>query len=54
LGNTLELLIRKLLPPFLYNKVHYEGCGCDERKEWLNNQHRKIIDWWRWKMNNQY
>lgn len=30
----------------LYEEITDEDCGCEGRKEWINNKHQQLIDWW--------
>jgi len=48
-GDELEMLLEKIGADKLaelYEEVSGNDCGCDKRKEWLNNLHRRIRDWW--------
>lgn len=29
-----------------YEEVTNVDCGCESRKKWLNNMHRKLKEWW--------
>lgn len=31
----------------LYEEMTGNDCGCDKRKEWLNDIHRKVRDWFK-------
>jgi len=30
----------------LYEEVSGNDCGCNKRKEWLNNLHKRLKAWW--------
>ncbi len=48
-GDELEEILHKLGADKLaelYEEVAEEDCGCDKRKEWLNEKHRQLKDWW--------
>ena len=51
LGDAVEKAIRYILGDKLTDKIHDSGCGCDQRREWLNEMHRRVIDWLKWKFN---
>ena len=50
LGDEVEKLLEKIGADKLaeaYEEITDHDCGCDKRKEWLNNLHRKWKDWWK-------
>lgn len=45
LGNRVESIIELILPTFIIKWFHNNECGCDKRKEWLNNKHLDYREW---------
>ena len=49
-GDELEEILKKLGADKLaeaYEEVTGKDCGCSKRKEWLNNLHRRIKNWFK-------
>ena len=51
LGDSIASLIQKIIGEKAVKWLHDKECGCNKRQEYLNNKHRQLIDWWRWKVN---
>lgn len=50
IGDELEEFLAKLNMDKLakkYEEVSGKDCGCDKRKEWLNNFHKRIKNWFK-------
>jgi len=47
-GDELEEILKRMGADKLaaaYEEVSGKDCGCDKRKQWLNNLHRKFKEW---------
>ena len=50
IGDEVEDLLKKIGADKLakaYEEITDRDCGCNKRKEWLNNLHQKIKNWWK-------
>lgn len=48
IGNQLEMLINATVPGFIIKWVKGDSgnqCGCDKRREWLNDKHLDYREW---------
>ncbi len=37
IGDAVEKIIENVVPKELVERIKSNGCGCEKRKEWLNN-----------------
>ena len=48
IGNRLEMLINACVPQFIITWVKGDSgkeCGCDKRREWMNDKHYQYRMW---------